>query len=107
MTWKSGFSFIFFLSNLEASWIMSLYRRGIIDIFFSISLGGGVQGSSLTFGDSGFDFGMGFRPPSPPAPAGVLGSALIQRLLPSRFSVGASWNRMNAGYEPEPTTQGL
>jgi len=38
-------------------------------------------------------------------PGGVMGSALIQRLLPSRFSVGASWNRMNAGYEPEPTTQ--
>ena len=78
----------------------------MIDIF-SISGGGGVQGSSLTFGDSGFDFGMGYRPPSPPAPVGVQGSALIQRLLPSRFSVGASWNRMNAGYEPEPTTQGL
>ena len=44
---------------------------------------------------------------NPPAPAGVMGSALIQRLLPSRFSVGASWNRMNAGYEPETTTQGL
>ena len=65
-----------------------------------------MQGSSLTFDDSGFNFGMGFRPPSSPAPVGVLGSALIQKLLPSRFSVGASWNRMNAGYEPETTTQG-
>ena len=64
-----------------------------------------MQGSSLIFDQNGFDLGMGYRPP--PTPRGVMGSALIQRLLPSRFSVGASWNRMNAGYEPEPTTQGL
>ena len=46
---------------------------------------GGVQGSSLTFGPSGFGVEMGYRP--------VSGAAYL--------------NRMNAGYEPETTTQGL